>query len=112
MEIANSKTISKLKDDNGYKWSYDMKMILGSKDLRKNCEFRSIEEYLVSLDGDMKGKNEKKEISISERREWKKDDAKCLSIISNKRNKVIPILRSFVKFSGHFCGSLNIKIRE
>jgi len=52
MEIANSKTISKLKDDNGYKWSYEMKMFLGSKDLWKNCEFKGLEEYLRSLDDD------------------------------------------------------------
>ncbi len=95
MEIANSKTISKLKDDNGYKWSYEMKMFLGSKDLWKNCEFKGLEEYLRSLDDDdedeeedeenekkekkkKKRKNEKKEVSVSERREWKKDDAKCL----------------------------------
>jgi len=38
-------SISKLRDDNGYKWSYEMKMLLGSKDLWKNCEYRSEEEY-------------------------------------------------------------------
>ena len=100
METGNSKTISKLKDDNGYKWSYEMKMILGSKDLWKNCEFTGVEEYLRSLDDDedekneKKGKNEKIEISISERREWKKDDAKCLSIIGmSVGERFIPIIR-------------------
>ncbi len=107
MEVANSKTISKLKDDNGYKWSYDLKMFLGSKDLWKNCEFKGLEEYLRSLDDEdedeenekkekkeKKGKNEKKEISIIVRREWKKDDAKCLSIIGmSVGERFIPTIR-------------------
>ena len=102
MEIVNPKTISKLKDENGYKWSYEMKMILGSKDLWKNCEFKGLEEYLRSLDDDddenekkeVRRKNEKKEISITERREWKKDDSKCLSIIGmSVGERFIPIIR-------------------
>ncbi len=93
MEISDSNTlIKKLTDDNGYKWSYEMKMMLGSKDLWKNCEFRSIEEYLRALDDE--DKNEKKGASLSERREWKKDDMKCLSIIGLcVSERFIPIIR-------------------
>ena len=47
MEIKDK--IAKLTDVNGYKWTYDIKMLLKSKDLWKNCIYENIYNYQIDM---------------------------------------------------------------
>ena len=99
--------MTKLRDDNYYKWSYEMRMNLQSRGLWKNCEYDSFESYVI----EMKKKKQEVEIrmqqTINEKRiqnnqqaikfdeskedqvmmttkemmEWMNDDEKCVAII-------------------------------
>ncbi len=41
--------MTKLRDDNYYKWSYEMRMNLQSRGLWKNCENDSFESYVIEM---------------------------------------------------------------
>src|ERR1044071_2621803 len=84
----------KLKDDNYYRWSYDIQMTLKSKNLWKNCEYESIGEYRRSM-MDKSGKDEKEIITNQERMKWLEDDDKCIAIIGkNVSERFIPIIKN------------------
>ena len=54
--------MTKLRDDNYYKWSYEMRMNLQSRGLWKNCEYDSFESYVI----EMKKKKQETEIRIQQ----------------------------------------------
>ena len=48
VEMETTK-MTKLRDDNYYKWSYEMRMNLQSRGLWKNCEYDSFESYVIEM---------------------------------------------------------------
>ena len=57
----NKQSTTKLNDFNGYKWTYEIKMILQSKDLWKNCEYEDLTQYMIEMIGAEEIKERKKE---------------------------------------------------
>src|SRR6185437_14669294 len=115
--IGNEK-ISKLNDNNSYKWSYEIKMLLQSKDLLKNIEYESLIEFTAkTLGNDLsesqkqiineKGNNDndrrlelieklekKLEISKKDKMEWVRDDSRCVAIIGlSVSERYIPLIK-------------------
>src|SRR6185437_10449412 len=115
--IGNEK-ISKLNDNNSYKWSYEIKMLLQSKDLLKNIEYESLIEFTAkTLGNDLsesqkqiineKGNNDndrrlelieklekKLEIFKKYKMEWVRDDSRCVAIIGlSVSERYIPLIQ-------------------
>ena len=62
--IGNEK-IAKLNDNNSYKWTYEIRMLLQSKDLWKNCENENLIQYskkMMGIEDEGEDSKEKKEI--------------------------------------------------
>ena len=46
--------IGKLREDNHFKWLYDMQMLLKAKNLWKNVQYESLIEYIKSIQAALK----------------------------------------------------------
>ena len=82
--------ISKLGDDNYFKWSYEMEMYLKVKDLWKNCIYATVEEYenrTVSVKIESESMTTttttttKSGLSREKIEKYLDDDSKCLALI-------------------------------
>lgn len=79
--------VIKLTDENFYHWKFEVKMGLQLKNLWKNVEFNSIEEYFLSF-VDAKQEADAAEmladITTKERREWIVDGQKAIAYIGTR----------------------------
>jgi hypothetical protein len=104
--MENTKIV-KLNDDNYFKWSYEMRMILQGRGLWKNCEHEDLERYIVETKKKKYELERKMTVKINERRresgqkeikfdenrddevmittkemmDWMNDDEKCVAMI-------------------------------
>lgn len=102
MSAINPSQITKLKDDNYFKWNYEVEMFLRSKGLWKNLQFKSLREYYFSKGLEVpeeiktEAKEEKEILKTTEVSSttklvdkdffraqilWDEDDSKCIALI-------------------------------
>jgi len=103
------KNLNKLRDDNWFKWSYEMMMLLKSKGLWKNVEYENLLEYtrryesgsmLMSKEKEIVVNLENKEEKYNPKQEkksikWAEDDEKCMALIGlNVSEKFYGLIRA------------------